>query len=161
MKKSKKKIIKSGFSLLVFVVFLCSLVLFLKNNIYSPHYKIQKDKTYAIDVKDVKGVNRIYDESQVDYLLGYCISEVMMIRIEVLLNKDMTAKGKFFYDGNSYVGIALRETNVNIISHEVSHYVDYIVKRKNINDGETRAYLQGYFTQCVYDLVSDYNSKNK
>ena len=158
MKKSKKKIIKSGFSLLVFVVFLCVLVLFLKNNIYSPHYKIQKDKTY---VKDVKGVNRIYDESQVDYLLGYCISEVMMVKIEVLLNKDMIAKGKFFYDGNSYVGIALRETNVNIISHEVSHYVDYIVKRKNINDGETRAYLQGYFTQCVYDLVSDYNSKNK
>lgn len=71
--------------------------------------------------------------------------------------EDETIQGEFGSDG--YVDIIIINTNVpnytliNTVAHEVSHYVDRLVHVKGIEDTETRAYLQGHLTACVFDKV--------
>lgn len=49
--------------------------------------------------------------------------------------------------------IRLNRTSVDTIAHEVHHMVyDYLLD-KGISDPHMYAYAQGYWTQCVYDVV--------
>lgn len=43
--------------------------------------------------------------------------------------------------------------NIETVSHEVSHMVDTMMVRYKIEDPHFRAYLQGYWTQCVWKVV--------
>ena len=90
---------------------------------------------------------------QIDYI-GACHSEDMIISVGIYLTdyieEDILGR---FYGVN--VVIAVTSDDLKIVAHEVSHLIDYVVKQKNIRDVETRAYLQGYFTDCVYTKVKN------
>jgi hypothetical protein len=49
--------------------------------------------------------------------------------------------------------IALGVTDLDTVTHEVSHFVDHVMMQKGIYDDELEAWLQGGWTKCVYDLV--------
>lgn len=49
--------------------------------------------------------------------------------------------------------IALEDMTVDTMAHEVSHAVEDILEDHGIQHEHLEAYLQGYLTQCVYDIV--------
>lgn len=57
------------------------------------------------------------------------------------------------YFNSETVSITFIDTTINTIAHEVSHYVDYVMKSRDVHDEEARAYLQGYVTECVYASI--------
>ena len=64
----------------------------------------------------------------------------------------LAIKGAKFQD--YYVFFSKESLNINIISHEISHIVDFILTDREIeNNGETRAYLTGYITEKIVDYV--------
>ena len=81
---------------------------------------------------------------------GRCSSEIFLDEVEVYVVDGVEYDGQYFIDPPT---IVLSNTGINTIAHEVSHYVDDLTYVHGISDGETRAYLQGYFTKCVYDLT--------
>jgi len=88
-----------------------------------------------------------------DNWMGSCYSETMQMGVHVyVVNKiPDNVEGQFYQ--NEY-SIVLVKTSINTIAHEVSHFVDFSMKQKNIKDSETKAYLQGYFTECVDNKVN-------
>lgn len=52
-----------------------------------------------------------------------------------------------------YLFLSEDSLNVNIITHEVSHLVDYILEDKDVNDGEARAFLSGFINEKIFDYV--------
>lgn len=46
-----------------------------------------------------------------------------------------------------------RDADVDTIAHEASHIVDDFLKQYRIKEPHYRAYAQGAWTQCVYDIV--------
>jgi len=52
-----------------------------------------------------------------------------------------------------YVFFSEESLNVNIITHEISHLVDYILEDKDVNDGEARAFLSGFINEKIFDYV--------
>lgn len=105
----------------------------------------------AVNVTENKEVINL---SQDDFV-GYCGDDAIkatvgIYKVKSLLLNDST-RGLFW--DKTYT-IALVDTDINTIAHEVSHFVDRVVADKKIHDGETRAYLQGYFTDCVNRKVN-------
>ena len=92
-----------------------------------------------------------FELSPMDFV-GNCISEAMMSSVEVYVVEDAgeNIAGRFY---SKQSAIVLVITDLSVVAHEVSHFVDFVVNQKGINDTETRAYLQGYFTNCVYKLT--------
>lgn len=88
---------------------------------------------------------------------GFCESGTLLARLTVYVidefpNNAEGARtlGKFYKNvEDSPVIVFVRNSSIAVVAHEVSHYVDFLVETKGIKDGETRAYLQGYFTECV------------
>lgn len=55
---------------------------------------------------------------------------------------------------NYYVFYSLDSLNANIIVHEITHLVDFILEERAIeNEGEAKAYLTGYISEKVFDYV--------
>jgi hypothetical protein len=54
---------------------------------------------------------------------------------------------------NYYIFYDIASLNANVITHEVSHLVDYVLEHKGIEDGEARAYLSGYINEKIFDYV--------
>lgn len=52
-----------------------------------------------------------------------------------------------------YLFLSEDSLNVNIITHEVSHLVDYILEDKDVNDGEARAFLSGFINEKIFDYI--------
>jgi hypothetical protein len=53
-----------------------------------------------------------------------------------------------------YIFYALDSLNVNIIVHEITHLVDFILEERAIeNEGEAKAYLTGYISEKVFDYI--------
>jgi hypothetical protein len=52
-----------------------------------------------------------------------------------------------------YVFFSDQSLNPNIITHEVSHLVDYILEDKDVNDGEARAFLSGFINEKIFNYV--------
>lgn len=52
-----------------------------------------------------------------------------------------------------YLFYSIESFTANIITHEVSHLVDYILEDRNINDAEARAYLNGYINEKIFDYA--------
>lgn len=91
--------------------------------------------------------------------VGECVSTDIHAHLQVYISDKLPATGVEGMFIPSSGSIVVKETSkslelLEIVAHEVSHFVDAVVRAKNINDGETRAYLQGYFTDCVYKLVT-------
>jgi hypothetical protein len=52
-----------------------------------------------------------------------------------------------------YIFYSIESVTPNIITHEVSHLVDYVMGDKGMADTETRAYLAGFLNEKVFDYV--------
>lgn len=52
-----------------------------------------------------------------------------------------------------YIFYSTESLTPNIITHEVSHLVDYVMGDKGMADTETRAYLAGYLNEKIFDYV--------
>lgn len=89
-----------------------------------------------------------WEDIPVKNFIGTCYAESFSEIVSVVDGSYIEdgATGKF-YQKNQV--IALKETDLNTVAHEVSHLVDYLLFKKGIQDGEVRGYLQGYFTECV------------
>lgn len=50
---------------------------------------------------------------------------------------------------------SIDSTTSNVISHEISHLIDYVFEDRKIekNGDEARAYLTGYITEKIFDFV--------
>lgn len=50
---------------------------------------------------------------------------------------------------------SIDSTTVNLISHEISHLIDYVLEDRKIekNADEVRAYLTGYITESIFNFV--------
>lgn len=73
-------------------------------------------------------------------------------RVSVYLTKGRGAGiAGVFYRKQS--AIELRDRGLNTVAHEVSHFVDRTLWDRDIDDDETEAYLQGFYTDCVWDLI--------
>lgn len=84
-----------------------------------------------------------------EYHVGMCVSKTFdtYVKVYVVDGFENENKGGGFY--SKEMTIVLKDFRIKIVAHEVSHLVDHIMKTKRIKDTETRAYLQGYFTECV------------
>lgn len=65
---------------------------------------------------------------------------------------DADAIGR--WDNRTNTVYLTKKTDVDTIAHEVSHLVDDFLKQDNLTDPHYRAYAQGYWTQCVYEIVN-------
>lgn len=105
----------------------------------------------------------LYDkplELPAQYKAGVCVDETILASVKVYMVDSLNEPeddaqggivgGRFY---QKEVAIVLVKTDLNSVAHEVSHLVDWIMFEKGITDDETEAYLQGYFTECVYDLT--------
>lgn len=53
-----------------------------------------------------------------------------------------------------YIFYDLQSCTPNVISHEISHMVDYLLEEHDIEKvGESRAYLMGYMVEKVFDYI--------
>jgi len=53
-----------------------------------------------------------------------------------------------------YIFYSLDSLNVNVIVHEITHLVDYILDDRAIqNEGEAKAYLTGFISEKVFDYI--------
>lgn len=83
--------------------------------------------------------------------IGTCRDSTLRSSVDIYVVSDLgNAAGVF--DANLKI-ISLVSTTTEVIAHEVSHLVDYIVMERKISDGETRAYLQGFYTQCIENAL--------
>lgn len=91
--------------------------------------------------------------------IGSCMTGSLHAGFEVFYAPDLGKNigGRTHTDP---LAIFLRNTDIDTVAHEVSHAVDTIVSEKGIQDGETRAYLQGYFTDCVYTIAERWSNKH-
>ncbi len=102
----------------------------------------------AVTELDVNGVTEF----------GVCQTDSLPAKVKIykatLLLEDEKVMGLFHSDRKSGASVYFVDTGINTVAHEVSHFVDYALARLGINDKETEAYLQGYFTQCVYEKLN-------
>lgn len=122
------------------------------------YYRLKNPVQTSITVE-----NGHFEEKQVPVFkkkdfVGTCTTGVFEVDLKVYVTSDNLptgVEGRFRWDSSNNPTITLlKGTNyVNVVAHEVSHFVDYVVRMKGINDTETRAYLQGYLTECVTKLI--------
>lgn len=98
-----------------------------------------------------------------DYV-GTCETEVFLAKVKVYSTDVLPSGvlGKFYFTNqrrdSGVIAVSRGDRDViDTVAHEVSHFVDHVVGGAGINDTETRAYLQGYYTQCVVNLLSKTN----
>ena len=75
---------------------------------------------------------------------------------EFNVEDDHDLRGMAINPGNFhtyYVFYSEESLTPNIITHEVSHLVDYILEDKEVNDGEARAYLSGHINEKIFDYI--------
>lgn len=86
-----------------------------------------------------------------EYNAGYCVSNTLNTSVTIYRADDLgDATARFYRDD---LAIVFVQGGTSAIAHEVSHFVDYVVHQRGIDDPETRAYLQGYFTECVDNIL--------
>ncbi len=49
--------------------------------------------------------------------------------------------------------ITLSDTSVDTVAHEVHHMTEDMLRKLHIKESHMPAYMQGFFTQCVYGIV--------
>jgi hypothetical protein len=99
-----------------------------------------------------EGVESIFKELPDEANAGVCVSNTFDVSLSVYVIDDLGGPNAIYAKEPVAVVFERGQMSVNIVSHEVSHFVDHVVALKQINDTETRAYLQGYFTDCVLDF---------
>lgn len=56
--------------------------------------------------------------------------------------------------------IYLEAYDVDTVSHEVHHMVDDAYQKFNMGDDHLKAYMQGFYTGCVMEIVERYERAN-
>lgn len=113
-----------------------------------------------VDVVPRQGSTTVYFSSDVkrSTKLGECDDSMLEASVGVYTIpafSDEDVLGQFSTpDGVPRITVKLGNVNIDVVSHEVHHFVDASTGAKGIDDGETAAYMQGYFTQCVWDLLT-------
>lgn len=108
----------------------------------------------------ITDIESIPDKTYIKSLqhIGQCKADTFYAKLDVYLSTSLPegVLGRFYLmDGQGV--IELDKSNgmdINTIAHEVSHWVDRIVVAHALEGTEVRAYLQGYFTECVMSLVA-------
>lgn len=92
-------------------------------------------------------------EARTDYENSKCINDELCFEVKVNFEELEGNTIGLWKPGSET--IVLEETDIDTISHEVYHMTQYIGEKYNLHDreGEYLAYLEGYFTKCVSDLV--------
>lgn len=53
-----------------------------------------------------------------------------------------------------YMFLDIEGVTVNILTHEISHLVDYIMRERDAGeDGEAKAYLTGFVSEKIFDYI--------
>jgi len=60
-----------------------------------------------------------------------------------------------YKDGLTYTLMLWKNNRLSTLSHELMHAVDFLCKRKGIDDSETRAYMMGYFMKQAIEEFSN------
>jgi hypothetical protein len=95
------------------------------------------------------------------------IDKEIETRINAFVKRHKWSEDHLIKDGDQVHGYALNpglvhtyyifysEESVtpNILTHEVSHLVDYVMGDKGMADSETRAYLSGFINEKIFDYV--------
>ena len=123
---------------------------------YILHWQSNQSVIYNLD-------NATMEEMEIEdkEYVGVCWDNTLSSTVSVY-TADLPGDviGRFIADKNMIIISKIGGFSVQNIAHEVSHLVDDIIFYKGIRDGETRAYLQGYFTDCIYKLLlTDRNLK--
>lgn len=105
---------------------------------------------YRVTVPSAEDLNLEFEDG---YSSHACIAESLNLMVHVVVVDDIGEEGTYARFYGSPVAIVLEERDLNTVAHEVSHFVDWAMKKKGIRDGEARAYMQGYFTECVYETA--------
>lgn len=99
-----------------------------------------------------------YTPTREDYI-GNCYADVFKTGVAIYETTGLKNSNGQFRSSKEYgYQIILNEKSrgryiIGTISHEVSHLVDNMTASLGIEDTETEAYLQGFFTGCIQDLV--------
>lgn len=104
------------------------------------------------------------DGSEKNVFVGECRADVFYAGVSVFLPKTingggtqgmmmMTMGDKSVHNAAIIISKDNKTGYVDVISHEVSHFVDRIIESRGLEGTEVRAYLQGYLTNCVTNLV--------
>jgi hypothetical protein len=76
---------------------------------------------------------------------------------EIAIEADNEVHGYAVTSGdttNYYLFYSTQSLSITYITHEISHIVDYIFEEKELEkNGEARAYLTGYISEKVFDLI--------
>lgn len=80
-----------------------------------------------------------------------CKDDLVMASVDVMLVDHFDEEGVLGTFNPMKGEIIIATTSSNTISHEVSHLVDAIMGTKGMVGTETRAYIQGYFTECIFN----------
>lgn len=70
--------------------------------------------------------------------------------VNVVFDDSMEPMGEWL---ESTKTLKLRDTDVDTIAHEVNHLVHSMLRENHITDDHMFAYAQGFWTQCVFDIV--------
>lgn len=97
--------------------------------------------------------------------VGSCRDELIRSTLEIYTSASLPLgiDGVYYNDAFGVVFATSTSIGLTVVAHEVSHFVDNIMVKKGIHDGETRAYIQGYFTNCIYEKlkIQDYYESYK
>lgn len=89
--------------------------------------------------------------------IGYCSDEVYRVSLPIYLPSELPGnlEGQFHSESTGKIFLVVKKNSdyQNVVPHEVSHFTDYLIDLLVLSDKETRAYIQGYFTDCVTDLI--------
>ena len=76
---------------------------------------------------------------------------------------NVAGRSMFAYstENQPMFGIYIRDLDCNTIAHESSHVTTYIMKTLNIKDDEFRAYLTGYLSGQILEVIYGENNSSK
>lgn len=77
-----------------------------------------------------------------------------VINVNYAGDKNDTTLGYWQSDLNT-IFIYNEGLNVEVIAHEVSHAVESLLVRHQVRDTHVRAGIQGYLTDCVFEIVKE------
>lgn len=98
---------------------------------------------------------------EVDHVDNYCWtrSQRFPIKVQVLYYNeapdDLEYMGQWDSVNNIITIVPPNGLSIQTAAHEVHHMVDTMMERYAIDDWHYGAYLQGHFTECVWNIIAN------
>lgn len=129
--------------------FLCFLVLMsvvmfilISHDLFSPRYPGS-----VASISDASGA---VDDGK---WIGTCQEQTLNSEVIVFKSPNVGENVGGDFTPSNPARIRLVDTSIKTIAHEASHLVDSLLQKRGITDFEVEAYLQGFYTQCIYNLL--------